>query len=142
VCIYFQNNNPSQSFKVTVGFKEMKNLSIKYQKADETDAHVELDSGGGTAAIILHPIEDGETTGFQFNMSMEPVQGRPAGEPNPDILRWVNSIWEQYDTDGNGTLDPDECWVFIKDHMAREINKADYKARWAQMDTDGSNSLD
>merc|ERR1712196_372609 len=103
VCLYFKNEANNQSYKVDLNFSTMGNLKLRRCLEDERTTSFTL-SKGGAAAVFLDPVLPGEDTKFK----------------RPKIK--TSAI----DADGNGTFDKQECWKFIKENLANQVNKANY----------------
>ena len=65
------------------------------------------------------------------------------------IDKTVDAVWSQYDKDGNGFLDKEECKAFIKDslhELGQDANGVDvldeaYEAAFKEYDADGTGSI-
>ena len=73
----------------------------------------------GSAVIFLDPVQLGEPTKFRRpTVETEVLEdGINESEPDDGVLKWLESVWDSYDLDSNGTLDKAECWKFIRDHL-------------------------
>lgn len=70
-------------------------------------------------------------------------------DPNmDDILRkCVELIWDDYDKDGNGVLDIDECKDFLMSAISeigesKDFLNKDFEKCFKMVDTDGSGNID
>ena len=62
------------------------------------------------------------------------------------IAKTVEAVWGQYDKDGNGFLDKEECFAFVKDSL-REMGQEDnlteeaYEAAFNEYDADKTGKI-
>ena len=63
------------------------------------------------------------------------------------IQSCVDEIWEEYDTDGNGSLDKDEVRLFIEETLLdlndqEAIDEEDFEKTFKEFDKDDSGTID
>lgn len=121
VCIYVKNVSERTAFKVKFTFG-LTNLAIKGVPPGQNEITLEMNSNGGNAVCFLKPVKLGEGTNFKMSISASQFAGRSNDEADPQIQNWVNMIWSNYDTDGNGILDMMEAWKFVKENMANQVS--------------------
>lgn len=56
--------------------------------------------------------------------------------------RWIRKMFEEYDKDGNGTIDKDEFLFLLNDRMDVEISMADLELIWSMFDADESGGIE
>lgn len=143
VILLFENASETNTIMVKMSFKGLENLKIRHCQDDETEALVFV-KPNSSVAFFLNPINVGEdTTYVNPSWDLELLEeSEEANQADPSVKKWVEAVFDDYDTNDDGSFDKTEAWRFCKENLSDMINQANFQTMWLLMDKDNSNDID
>jgi hypothetical protein len=134
-------NKGDDTLKLKMTFEFRTNLRVRHEPEDTDQAELIIRPNIEVCIVIVPITEGEEINSGRCIINVEEFDGDLENYIDPNVLKWVESVWSTYDVDGDDRLNKSEARRFCDKHLNESVPHSKFFEMWAMLDQDKSGDL-